>query len=206
MVPDDIGDDIAARAYINPLAAYLMLRRWPAHDKRVLLTAAGSSCALLLAQWAIEHGAREVFGIYRSPEHAEALAKLGTIPVSIKETENIAKLARQDALVFDAVGGSLATLILNAMPPEATLVTYGLLSGQAFSLDGARTQPQRFHLRDQLRATAPDEWQAWFRALWPLLRRVVLPATQTFPLGRWREALSLFQQSGRRVKPLLVMR
>ena len=35
-VPDDIEDTLAARAYINPLAAYLMLKKWPVRAKRVL--------------------------------------------------------------------------------------------------------------------------------------------------------------------------
>lgn len=46
-VPDDVDDALAARGYINPLAAHLMLKRWPASGRRVLLTAAGSSCANL---------------------------------------------------------------------------------------------------------------------------------------------------------------
>lgn len=37
-VPDDIPDALAARAYINPLAAYLMLKSWPVKDRHVLLT------------------------------------------------------------------------------------------------------------------------------------------------------------------------
>src|SRR5690606_8331013 len=47
-VPDFIDSVLAARAYINPLAAQLMLKHSPPKGKRVLLTAAGSDCALLL--------------------------------------------------------------------------------------------------------------------------------------------------------------
>lgn len=46
-VPEDIADDIALRGYINPLAARLMLRRWPVRDQQIILTAAGSDCARL---------------------------------------------------------------------------------------------------------------------------------------------------------------
>jgi D-arabinose 1-dehydrogenase-like Zn-dependent alcohol dehydrogenase len=51
-VPDNIDSRLAARAYINPLAAQMMLAHYPPQGKRVLLTAAGSDCAILLAQWA----------------------------------------------------------------------------------------------------------------------------------------------------------
>ena len=40
-VPDTISDAIAARAYINPLAALTMLETWPVEGRRVLLTGAG---------------------------------------------------------------------------------------------------------------------------------------------------------------------
>lgn len=39
---------LAARAYINPLTALLVLRRWPVAGQNIVLTAAGSSCASLL--------------------------------------------------------------------------------------------------------------------------------------------------------------
>lgn len=68
-VPTNISDELAARAYINPLAALMMLRFFPVKGKRVLLTAAGSDCALYLGQWAIRFGAKSVAGIHRSPIH-----------------------------------------------------------------------------------------------------------------------------------------
>lgn len=46
-VPDAVDARLAARAYINPLAAQMMLTRYPPEGKRVLLTAAGSDCAIL---------------------------------------------------------------------------------------------------------------------------------------------------------------
>ena len=57
-VPEHIDSHLAARAYINPLAAQMMLTRYSPQNKQVLLTAAGSDCALLLGQWALRAGAR----------------------------------------------------------------------------------------------------------------------------------------------------
>lgn len=55
-VPDRISDDVAARAYINPLAASTMLERFPVSGKCILLSGAGSSCAEMLAHWARSRG------------------------------------------------------------------------------------------------------------------------------------------------------
>jgi NADPH:quinone reductase-like Zn-dependent oxidoreductase len=42
----------------------MMLNLYPPQGKRVLLTAAGSDCAILLGQWARSAGAEEVYGIH----------------------------------------------------------------------------------------------------------------------------------------------
>ncbi len=68
-VPPAVDDLLAARGYINPLTAMLMLKRWPVAGKHLVLTAASSSCASLLGQWALAMGARSVSGIIRSPQH-----------------------------------------------------------------------------------------------------------------------------------------
>src|ERR1700722_10590740 len=79
---DDIDDATASRAYINPLSAMIMLERWNPGGKNVLITAAGSSCAALLAEWSIKAGARRIVGVYRSPEHHRFLSSQGIIAVN----------------------------------------------------------------------------------------------------------------------------
>ena len=81
-VPDDVDSLLAARAYINPLAAQMMLDRYPPVGKTVLLTAAGSDGAVLLGQWARQAGAEAVYGIHRSPVHAQRLAEKGIVPIA----------------------------------------------------------------------------------------------------------------------------
>ncbi|KAK5080037.1 hypothetical protein LTR05_008824, partial [Lithohypha guttulata] len=105
-VPDDIDDRLAVQGYINPLAAYLMLKQWPVRGRRVLLTGAGSACAGLLAQWAFDAGATEVIGVYRSQSHVARLIKLGVRPISIYSTMEIQAVSLDTDIVFDAVGGS----------------------------------------------------------------------------------------------------
>ncbi len=80
-VPPAVDDLLAARGYINPLTAMLMLKRWPVAGKHLVLTAASSSCASLLGQWALAMGARSVSGIIRSPQHRARLEQAGIYPI-----------------------------------------------------------------------------------------------------------------------------
>lgn len=204
-VPDNIPDLLAARGYINPLAAFVMLKQWPVQGKRVLLTAANSSCAALLAQWAMIHGATDVVGVCRSEDQEAMLLHNGIRPFVIDDDKGLRIIAQQADVVFDAVGGSLATLLLSHLQAEASFVSYGLLSGEPYQAKNYATRPQRFHLRDTLAVTDPKVWQQWFAELWPLLESSQLPEVQLFALEEWRDALREFAVSGRRCKPVLVM-
>ncbi|NIG77675.1 zinc-dependent alcohol dehydrogenase family protein [Cedecea neteri] len=202
-VPDNVPDELAARGYINPLAAWLMLKRWPVAGKRVLVTAAGSTCAGLLAQWAKRQGATEVYGVYRSAQHLPALLKSGVIPLNMDDGRGIAEAAGRVDVVYDAVGGELATLMLDHLNPNGALISYGLLSGKAFSPRGKYITAQRFHLRDTLAVTPVEEWQGWFESLWELLIKTQQPDVAVYSLEEWRQALELFREPGRQRKPLL---
>lgn len=118
-VPDDVPHELAARAYINPLAAHLMLRRWGVQGKRVLLTGAGSACAALLAQWAQEAGAAEVTRIHRSPTRKESLLQLRISPIHASATEEILTAARQTDIVFDATS-ELSSWKICPSPPSSS--------------------------------------------------------------------------------------
>lgn len=202
-VPEDVENSVAARAFINPLAALLMLETWPVEGRRVLLTAGGSSCARLLGLWALDAGAREVVAVYRSRAHAASLAELGFVPLAMTETNAIAAAATRSDLVFDAVGGALAETLLAAIPAASDFVSYGLLSGESFRPTRSGPSPQRFHLRDRLEKVEPTESRSWFRRLWPKLRRTPLPDARLYPLPDWRSAISSFNEPGRRFKPML---
>lgn len=198
-VPDDIDSALAARAYINPLAAQLMLKLYPPQGKRVLLTAAGSDCAILLGQWALKAGAEAVYGIHRSEVHADRLAALGITPVSQRNAAAIRALAKYTDLVYDATGGEVAEQILDKLPEAGYFVCYGLLSGQMFR---QQKQVRWFHIRNYLDAMSVDEWQAQFREIWPKLQTSHSGDTTVFALSAWREALACYREAGRIAKPM----
>lgn len=189
-VPDGIGDLVAARAYINPLAAMTMLERWPVAGKRVLLSGAGSACAELLGHWALRQGAAAVQGIYRSESRIERLLSLGIEAVAMNDMRAVARAAERADITFDSLGGAVGSAVLESMGAGAEFVGYGLLSGQNIRGNaGLRAAYRRFHLRDALAGMPAAAWQARFARLWPQLRLLDLPPVQVFPLADWRSAI-----------------
>lgn len=204
-VPDDIDSTLAARAYINPLAAQMMLDNHPPDGKTILLTAAGSDCAVLLGQWARQAGAQAVYGIHRSPVHAGRLAAMGIIPIAQQDTATINAVAARADVVFDATGGSLAEAILAAMPEMGIFVCYGLLSGQTFRQQRALPRVAWFHIRNSLDALSAEAWQAEFGRIWPKLRSSLYRDATLYPLTEWKAALAAYREAGRPGKPMLAM-
>ncbi len=204
-VPEDIDPHLAARAYINPLAAQMMLARYSPQGKRVLLTAAGSDCAILLGQWARLAGAAAVYGIHRSSVHAERLSAMGIIPIAQHDTAGVRDIAARADVVYDATGGKLAETILSVMPEQGIFVCYGLLSGQTFRQQRALPRVEWFHIRNYLDALSVEAWQAEFHRIWPKLRASQYSDVALYPLTEWQRALSAYREAGRIGKPMLVM-
>lgn len=202
-VPDAIETTLAARAFINPLAAWLMLNLWPVQGKRVLLTAAGSDCAILLGQWALRRGATEVVGIHRSAIHADRLRAMGIVPVAQRDFDSVRAVAAASDIVYDATGGELAQAILTAMRSSARFICYGLLSGQPFTLQRHFPPMHWFHIRNHFDSLTPQAWQAAFHDIWPLLMESQYSSARQLPFSAWLSALADYRQAGRTYKPLL---
>lgn len=204
-VPDFIHDDIASRGYINPLAAYLMLNKYSVTNKNIIITAGGSSCAAILIQLAQNFGAKRIVTIYRSPNHLKSLTDMGVIPISIYDDKRIAQYSFNTDYVFDAVGGDLATFMLQALHKQAVFISYGLLSGKLYSVNKSGVLPIRFHIRDSFPTMTVNQWQNYFSELWLLLPALHLPKVEYFNLNDWPLALTHYNTIGRLTKPVLVM-
>ncbi|MCW2308264.1 zinc-dependent alcohol dehydrogenase family protein [Rhodobium gokarnense] len=199
-VPGAVPDAVAARAYINPLAAFTMLRLWPVRGRSVLLSGAGSSCADYLGHWALRQGAKSAIGIYRSKSRVPRMRALGIEPVSMKDATRIAEAAGPADVTFDALGGPVASRILGLMPEGSSFVGYGLLTGEPVSPpDVPRASFCRFHMRDHL---APGGMANAFAGIWPLLAGMELPPARIFPARQWREAIAEAARPGA-PKPIL---
>lgn len=202
-VPDIVATPLAARAFINPMAAWLMLSLYPVQGKQVLLTAAGSDCGILLGQWALRQGATAVYGIHRSAIHAERLRGMGITAVAQQDIDSVRAIAATSDLAFDATGGELAQTILGAMDKRAAFICYGLLSGQSFTLQRHFPPMHWFHIRNHFEALNPQAWQAAFREIWPLLAASQYSDARLLPFTDWQSALAHYRQAGRTYKPVL---
>lgn len=202
-VPSDIPFLLAARAYINPLAALLMLQQWPVTGKNVLITAGGSTCAQLLAQWALRQGANKVVVVFRAAEHAVRLQAMGMTPIQESARDALKAVSAVTDVVFDAVGGDVGQLIWQQLNENAQFVAYGVLSGKPVQVKAARPALHWFHVRHTLGEIGMTQWQHLFAQLWPLLRNSDCGEVEIFPLTEWRAAIDCYHQSGRARKPLL---
>jgi NADPH:quinone reductase-like Zn-dependent oxidoreductase len=203
LVPDTISDLVAARAYINPLAALTMLDAFPVAGKQVLLSGAGSACAELLGRWALEQGAAKVQGIYRSESRVKRLVACGIEPISIDDLQTARAAARESDLAFDALGGPVGSSVIDAMRDGTVFVGYGLLSGESIRPSSTpRASYRRFHLRDTLATMTPGEWQRQFLRLWQALLRTELPPVQLFAIDDWQSAVEQALRPGT-AKPML---
>jgi NADPH:quinone reductase-like Zn-dependent oxidoreductase len=72
LVPDDVDDDEAATAYINPLTALLMVRGWPRSQETRSESAAASAIGRILIRMIASTRAHAV-AIVRSQSAAESL-------------------------------------------------------------------------------------------------------------------------------------
>ncbi|WP_233853785.1 zinc-dependent alcohol dehydrogenase family protein [Paraburkholderia sp. HD33-4] len=201
--PDTIGDLVAARAYINPLAALTMLDTFPVAGKRVLLSGAGSACAELLGRWAQEQGAAKIQGIYRSDSRVKRLIACGIEPISMNDIQAVTAAAREADLAFDALGGPVGSIVIDAMLDGTVFIAYGLLSGQSIRPSGTpRASYRRFHLRDYLATMPPGTWQRQFLRLWQALLHADPPPVQAFAVENWKSAVEQALRPGA-AKPML---
>jgi NADPH:quinone reductase-like Zn-dependent oxidoreductase len=139
-LPAAVPDAIGAQLHVNPLTAQMLLRA--AHGAGVgpgnamLLTAAGSAVAKLLAALALQAGL-PVIGLVRSSDGVDELARLhpalhviATDRADWRESLDRILGGQPLRAVFDAIGGELPSELFLRLAPGGTLVMYGDMSGQ----------------------------------------------------------------------------
>ncbi len=118
-VPEDLTDDQAATAYVNPLTARLMLRALaPAPRATISVNAAGSAIGRMLLR------------MLQMRRVSAPLAVLGAPPPCPAGEPAAAVLAEGAALPLldgglDAVGGASGLALAAAIRPGGTLIHYG---------------------------------------------------------------------------------
>ncbi|MGW0252705.1 zinc-dependent alcohol dehydrogenase family protein [Nocardia goodfellowii] len=170
-VPDELTNEEAATAYINPLTALLMLRQyvWDAAARTVVVNAAASTIGLTLIRMLNRSGIRPV-AVVRHPHSLPRLtgtnlsATVCTLDRAAGAAVRQLTLGRGADVVLDAVGGPEGAELAHALTGGGTLVHYGLLSGRPLPARLATDRPDvrivLFRLRDwvhTVQATAPQQ-------------------------------------------------
>ncbi|MFD0559082.1 NADPH:quinone reductase-like Zn-dependent oxidoreductase [Stackebrandtia endophytica] len=177
-VPDDLSDDAAGFAYINPLTAVLMTERFGGDDPRdVVITAAGSVIGGQLAELLNLRGIDPVGVVRRDPGRIADRSRWRTI-LATDDPEWTGKLAEATGggadVVFDCVGGDLGRDLVAGLAPRGQLVHYGLLSGHPIPtecFDGRRgTRVHMFRLRDLIHRRPRSELDRLFAPVFDHLR------------------------------------
>lgn len=199
-VPDDICDEHAAMAYVNPLTALLMVRSLSPRPGDVIgITAPGSAIGRMLIRMVARQGAR-VVGIARSSTTRETLRHE---PADIiGEDDRFPELTGG----LDAVGGNVGERLAAAIRPGHPIIHYGLLSGQPLKYIGA-AELRFFRLRDWVHSVPRLELQATMDCCFDEIRSgyALNPISGRYPLERFLSALRHCSKAGRNGKVLLEM-
>lgn len=197
-VPDDLSDEQAATAYVNPLTARLMLRTLaPTPGMLVAVNAANSAIGRILLRLLDAMSIRSL-AIVRSKQAMELLANE---PVSdvILTGERLPSLDGG----FDAIGGDDGAAMGQAIRPGGTLLHYGLLSGKPLPL-GLGSVVKPFWLRNWVHAASRAELRAAMAGVFDDIRSGLAATTieACYQLSEVRAALAHNAQSHRRGKIL----
>jgi NADPH:quinone reductase-like Zn-dependent oxidoreductase/uncharacterized protein YndB with AHSA1/START domain len=195
VLPDDIGDEIAAAAMLKGLTAEYLLHR--THQVRrgdaILVHAAAGGVGLLLCQWARHLGAT-VIGTVSTEAKARLARDQGCdypiVAPREKVAERVAAITqgRGCAVVYDGVGAAVFEDSLASLALRGHLVCYGHASGTVPPIDMARlgarsitiSHPVLFHY-----TADPVDLREMARNLFDAIRRGILrpAASQRHPLA-----------------------
>ncbi|MFE7314307.1 zinc-dependent alcohol dehydrogenase family protein [Streptomyces sp. NPDC057555] len=183
-VPDDVPDEVACFAYINPLTATMMVERFCRPGVgRVVVTAATSAIGRHLAELLADRGIAPVGVVRGTPGRAVADPSRWRAVVATNESgwrERLREVVgpRGAEVTFDCVGGGVGGEVFALTAGEGTFVHYGLLSGtplpaQCFTgRGGARVE--LFRLRDSVQRDDGRHLPGLFAPVFENLRRGLL--------------------------------
>ena len=215
-LPDDIDIHQAAMLTVNPATAWRLLHDFASLQPGdwIAQNAANSGVGRAVIQLARHFGFRTL-NVVRRPELLDEILALGADVVVTEETDLRCE-ARQlcggalPKLGLNAVGGSSALNIANALAPGSPHVTIGAMARQPLKIPNGLLIFQNlafrgFWLRRWKENAPAAEIQSTYSTLADLLHRGILhtPVQQILPLSEAPAALAAAMQDKRTGKILL---
>lgn len=217
------GVDLAQAAMLkaNPATALVMIEDMVTLQPGdwVIQNAGNSAVARYVAKLARQKGLRTI-SIVRRPELVETLQAEGADAAMVDDWTSIDDLVkrvgtitedRYPRLALDAIGGSATGALAAALGEGGTVVSYGVLGGQA-SLISPRDLIFRginvrgFWLAQWFRMNSPERVRRLYQTLVRQLSdgNLSVPVDATYPFSRIGEALAHAARAGRAGKIQLV--
>ncbi|KXN71471.1 GroES-like protein [Conidiobolus coronatus NRRL 28638] len=215
-VPDNVSDEAAAQAIVNPVTAYALLDKLnvPQGDY-VLQTAAGSVLGRIFIQFAKRRGIKTI-NLVRRKELVDELKAIGADEVLNTEdgTDVVEEIKRitNGKLAYgaiDAVGGDLGLKISQGVRDDGHIFLYGALGGftvQASTIDllFRNVNYTGFWLSKYFKDSGKDKVLETIGKVFELLGDQVEPFAGTkYPLEKVSEAIEESLKPGRGGKVLL---
>lgn len=215
--PEGADPQQAALMRANPGTAYLLLTDMVALSPGdwIVQNAANSNVGRMVIRFAHEMGLHTI-NIVRREDIVDALKQDGADVVIVDKGDvDLAEAIRGAAkarpkLALDAIGGEATGALAKAVDDRATVVVYGLLSGEDHRIAARDTVFRNVRLRgfwlfDWYRTTTPEKMHDLHGFLERKLAEGVLhtEVDSTYPLERIKEALDHAARGGRNGKILL---
>ncbi|EFJ44532.1 hypothetical protein VOLCADRAFT_106376 [Volvox carteri f. nagariensis] len=136
-VPDDLPDDAACQALINPVPVIGMMEELAVPEGEVVIfTAAGSALGRMFLRYASTRGVK-VVATCRREEQVEELKQAGAYDAVVLGADADALVARVSELTggrgawgaLDSIAGSTPAKIAPAVREGGTIIVYGAMSG-----------------------------------------------------------------------------
>lgn len=201
---------------VNPLTAHLLLSRFRelSEGDWIIQSAANSAVGEMVIQLAARRGIKTV-NVVRRESLIPGLKSIGA-DIVLADGPDLAERVKQATggasivLAFDSVSGETFERLVDTLTYGATIVSYGVLSGQLPQLNPTSLIANDVHMRGFWLAkwyetAGPEDRQAAFGALMPLIAggQVKTRIDSRFPLEEIGEAVTRASQDGRDGKVLL---
>ncbi|HUS95707.1 MAG TPA: zinc-dependent alcohol dehydrogenase family protein [Hyphomicrobiaceae bacterium] len=216
----DIGRDLilqAAMLKVNPATALMMLRDYvqPEPGDYVIHNAANSAVGVHIVKMAERNGWRTL-NVVRSDAAEKAVRAAGG-DIVLRDTDELPDAVAEAAdgrpvrLGIDSVGGESSRRLASSLSENATLVTFGRISGQPMQLDSRNLifrglTVRGFWLSGGLANRSACEIEALYRELAEDIAagRLHTAIEATYPISEIKQALAHARRSNRSGKIVVV--
>ncbi len=215
-IPDNLSFEEGAQFFVNPFTAVTMLDEVALKKGDwLLLTAAFSSLNKMVIQLAQKAGVR-VIGTVRRTEQVQPLLDLGAEAVVNTEEDSLADRVKSLTegkgvqACFESVGGDIGTQAIASLGKDATMLIYGLMSGEEAKISYGPTifrtpTIKGFWLSRWMEELSVRAKARAAKQVYNMVKQgdVTLDVEKTFPLAQASEAVTYSTQSGRTGKVVI---